>query len=84
MLSFFPLDVLDEIWDLIESVSEGFLTYSCCRFCGIVAGYLQVVSTCFRLFQLFQVIRLVAGDFDLLLIILACCRLFLLVGGYLC
>ena len=22
MLSFFPLDVLDEIWDLIESVSE--------------------------------------------------------------
>ena len=28
MLSFFPLDVLDEIWDLIESVFEGFLTYS--------------------------------------------------------
>ena len=28
MLSFFPLDVLDEIWDLIESVSEGFPTYS--------------------------------------------------------
>ena len=28
MASFFPLDVLDEIWDLIESVSEGFLTYS--------------------------------------------------------
>ena len=27
MLSFFPLDVLDEIWDLIESVSERFLTY---------------------------------------------------------
>ena len=25
---FFPLNVLDEIWDLIESVSEGFLTYS--------------------------------------------------------
>ena len=24
----FPLDVLDEIWDLTESVSEGFLTYS--------------------------------------------------------
>ena len=31
VLSFFPLDVLDEIWDLIESVSEGFLTYSCFR-----------------------------------------------------
>ena len=28
VLFFFPLDVLDEIWDLIESVSEGFLTYS--------------------------------------------------------
>ena len=28
VLSFFPLDVLDEIWDLIESVSEGFLTDS--------------------------------------------------------
>ena len=28
MLSFFPLDVLDEIWDVIESVSEGFLTHS--------------------------------------------------------
>ena len=27
VLSFFPLDVLDEIWDLTESVSEGFLTY---------------------------------------------------------
>ena len=27
MLSFFPLDVLDEIWDVIESGSEGFLTY---------------------------------------------------------
>ena len=28
VLSFFPLDVLDGIWDLIESVPEGFLTYS--------------------------------------------------------
>ena len=28
VLSFFPLDVLDEIWELIESVSEGFLSYS--------------------------------------------------------
>ena len=28
VLSFFPLDVLDEIWDLFESVSEGYLTYS--------------------------------------------------------
>ena len=28
MLSFFPRDALDEIWDLIESVSEGLPTYS--------------------------------------------------------
>ena len=28
MLSFFPRDVLDEIWDLIESVSGGFPSYS--------------------------------------------------------
>ena len=27
VLSFSPLDVLYEIWDLIGSVSEGFLTY---------------------------------------------------------
>ena len=25
----FPLDVLNEVWDIIESVFEGFLTYSC-------------------------------------------------------
>ena len=29
VLSFFPLDVLYGIWDLIESFSEGFLTYFC-------------------------------------------------------
>ena len=34
VLSFFLLDVLDEIWDLIESVSEGFLTYSYKNFNG--------------------------------------------------
>ena len=28
ILSLFPLDVLDEIWDVIESVCKGFLTYS--------------------------------------------------------
>ena len=28
MLSFIPQDVLHEIWDLIESVSEGSPTYS--------------------------------------------------------
>ena len=45
VLSFFPLDVLDEIWDLIESVSEGFLTSafsdfkSYCGFSIAGAGY---------------------------------------------
>ena len=29
MLSYFPRDVLDEIWDLVSSVSEGFSTYCC-------------------------------------------------------
>ena len=29
VLSFFPLDVLDVIWDVIDSVSERFLTYTC-------------------------------------------------------
>ena len=28
VLSFFPRDVLDEIWDLVESVLENFPTYS--------------------------------------------------------
>ena len=31
MLSFFPRDVLDETLNLIESVSEGFPSYSCVR-----------------------------------------------------
>ena len=39
VLSFFPLDVLDEIWDLIESVSEGFLTYS--FILSILSSFLQ-------------------------------------------
>ena len=33
MLSFFPRDVLDEILNLIESVSEGFRTYSFILYC---------------------------------------------------
>ena len=43
VLSFFPLDVLDEIWDLIESVSEGFLTYSSTEAC---VGGVSSVSIC--------------------------------------
>ena len=33
VLSFFPRDVLDEILNLIGSVSEGFPSYSCSTFC---------------------------------------------------
>ena len=32
VLSFFPRDVLDEILNLIESVSEDFPSYSICNF----------------------------------------------------
>ena len=36
--SFFPRIVLDEILDLIESVSEGFPTYSCRKLFIVVGG----------------------------------------------
>ena len=36
MLSFFPRDVLDEILNLIESVSEGFPSYSYTTIGGLV------------------------------------------------
>ena len=45
MLSFFPLDVLDEIWDLIESVSEGFLTYSLRQMLHITQCIFDELST---------------------------------------
>ena len=56
-LSFFPLDVLDEIWDLNESVSEGFLTYSPYR-CALVSFKLcslqsSIISDNFTSFYLF-------------------------------
>ena len=43
MLSYFPRDVLDEIRDLIESVSEVFSGYSChlhplCFLCGTIVS----------------------------------------------
>ena len=44
MLSFFPRDVLDEILNLIESVSEGFPSYS---FIGITV--LPVVKEIFAI-----------------------------------
>ena len=44
VLSFFPLDVLDEIWDLIESVSEEFLTYSLSL--NSLLAYVKKVTFC--------------------------------------
>ena len=44
VLFFFPLDVLDGIWDLIESVSEGFLTYS-----SMVRTLVLIYHGCFEL-----------------------------------
>ena len=43
MLSFFPLDVLDEIWDLIESVSERFPTYSFIAFWNLLINFCSVL-----------------------------------------
>ena len=43
VLSVCPLDVLDEIWDVIESVSEGFLTYSFIHF--LIVNVLMFMSS---------------------------------------
>ena len=46
MLSFFPLDVLGEIWDVIDSVSGGFLTDYHCQYEAdelySIVSYIQV------------------------------------------
>ena len=51
VLSCSPLDVLDEIWDLIESDSEGFLTY-CFLFKSRLKMHNNASSICsqYRLF----------------------------------
>ena len=49
VLSFFPLDVLDEIWDLIESVSEGFLTYSLVM--ALISLFSHTVCTLLTVFR---------------------------------
>ena len=43
VLSFFPRDVLDEILNLIESVSEDFPSYSCYSY------YIMIHSSCCKL-----------------------------------
>ena len=37
-------DVLDEIWDLIESVSEGFLTYSIILHCNMKCSTVSLAA----------------------------------------
>ena len=44
MLSFFPQDVLDEILNLIESVSEGFPTYSHFWIVGLFIPFFSAVN----------------------------------------
>ena len=46
VLSLFLLDVLDGIWDLIESVSEGFLTYSSSTGASYKLDYSRVKAYC--------------------------------------
>ena len=41
MLSFFPRDALDEIWELVGSVSEGFPSYSY-RICAFLVRALPL------------------------------------------
>ena len=48
---FFPLDVLDEIWDLIESVSEGFLTYSVVVSLIYIFRFLSFIYSCLVISQ---------------------------------
>ena len=51
VLSFFPRDILDEILDLIESVSEGFPTY----FSIYTATYITWLPFVFPILSIFGV-----------------------------
>ena len=55
MLSFFPRDVLDEILNLIESVSEDFLTTLGALFvkCFFLSVFLSLMEYCWRAIFLF-------------------------------
>ena len=56
VLSFFPLDVLDEIWDLIESVSEGFLTCYFIQAKSIKSELEDVFATLLRITDVYRTI----------------------------
>ena len=59
VLSLFPLDVLDGIWDLTESVSEGFLTYAfkCLIGCPKYANEGHTVYYLFSIQQLARILQ---------------------------
>ena len=62
VLSFFPPDVLDEIWDLIESVAEGFLTYFCItRVFDVTCQVSILLAQCFWKGRFFYVIHAHGG-----------------------
>ena len=60
---FFPLDVLDEIWNLIESVSEGFLTYLTLRSNGLFSKYTKNENIFFWLKQSSSYIRIASKHY---------------------
>ena len=51
MLSFFPRDVLDEIWDLIGSVSEGFfyLLFHITKISAKMRVFMDLISEIYRI-----------------------------------
>ena len=55
MLSFSPLEVVDAIWDLIESVSDRFLTYSLKSVCNLFP-YAMNSTAVYFIFVLFSLI----------------------------
>ena len=58
MLSLFPRDVLDEIWNLIESVSEGFLhtlSFQRCFSLACQLGNENRASSAFEITDIFTV-----------------------------
>ena len=64
MLSFFPRDVSDEILNLIESVSEGFPSYSFNKVCHIRQSRFNLNSYSFGLPEV-SIKGLVTGTFNL-------------------
>ena len=73
MLSFFPRDVLDEILNLIESVSEGFPSYSCYKVTlfSLKSFYSSIMkptlpATAVRFFMLTSNLHKVMSFFDVM------------------